>query len=78
MILTRLCLISVVFALIASFALAEDPAGEQDRIKALEKKIEDLQKQVDSIQHQAAASDLEEIRNQLRIVAEEVEKLRSG
>lgn len=77
-ILTRLSLVVLACVLIASFALADDPAGEQDRIKKVEEKIESLQKQLDAVKQQATAADLEEMQKQLQIVASEVEKLRSG
>ena len=77
-IFARLSFVVLVFVLLASFAFADDPVSEQDQIKKLEKKIEDLQKQLDSMKQQAPSADLEEIRRQLNVVAQEVEKLRSG
>jgi len=77
-ILARFTFFVVVFVLLTSFAFADGSVSEQDQIKKLEEKIETLQKQLDSIQQQATAADLEEMRQQLQIVAAEVEKFRSG
>ncbi len=77
-VLARLSWVFLVCVLIVSAAFADDPAGEQDRIKKLEEKIESLQKQLDSVKQQATAADLEEMQKQLQIIAAEVEKLRSG
>lgn len=56
------------------------PAAEpsEEKVKELELKIQKLQEQIDALKVSARAPDLEELRRQVAVLAEEIEKLRSG
>ena len=67
---------------VSLFLVAGVTGGEEehdaDKVKELEKKVEELRTQLEALQHQSNSAQLEEIRRQLGVLAEEVEKLRSG
>jgi hypothetical protein len=74
----RLFSMMVLVIWMAALSSAETPAGESERIQELEKKVEELQRQLAALKQQTASPETEEIRRQLSILAEEIEKLRSG
>jgi hypothetical protein len=61
--------------LLASLAWAE---SQEEKIKELEEKIERLEKQLAAATQNSETAQIEELRRQVAILAEEVEKLRSG
>jgi hypothetical protein len=69
-------LLILVLAIFSIPAFAQQ--NDQDRINELEKKIEELQKELDTIKAEEGQTNVEEIRRQLSVLAEEVEKMRSG
>ena len=65
------------FLLLAGIS-ANAAEEQEDRLKELEAKVEQLQKQLDAVSKTSDGIELEEIRRQLRVLSEEIEKLRSG
>lgn len=62
------------FIWIAGWCCADDSQKVQD----LEKQIEELKKQIAAIEQNSQSAQLDEIKRQIAILAEEVEKMRSG
>lgn len=67
---------ALALALIAGPLFSADTTD--DKTKELEQKVEALQKQIDTLQAATVSTELEEIRRQVAILADEVQKLRSG
>lgn len=67
------CALLIMVLCASAIAAAED---ESNKIKELEQRIEALQQQLDS--SSSSTAQIEELRRQVAILAEEVEKLRSG
>jgi hypothetical protein len=68
----------LVFILLLSVSGICVAADNEEKIRDLEKKVEELQKQLDSLKQQGSSQEMEEIRRQLQILAQEIEKMRSG
>jgi hypothetical protein len=51
---------------------------EQDKIRELESRLKQLEQQVEAMKAQAESAQIAEIQRQLSVLAEELEKLRSG
>lgn len=68
----------VAILLISGIAYGDETPAQDEKIRELEQKVQRLQQELDSIKSQSANPELEEIRRELNILAEEVEKLRSG
>ena len=71
----RKILMVLAIVLLASWAWAET---QDEKIKKLEEKIEQLEKQLAAATQNSDAAQIEELRREVAILAEEVEKLRSG
>lgn len=63
-------------ALFAGPLIAADTTDE--KINELQQKIEQLQKQIEALQTAAPSAEVEELKRQIAILAQEIEKLRSG
>ncbi|MBI2838617.1 MAG: hypothetical protein HYX75_09895 [Acidobacteria bacterium] len=67
----------VALALLVMTGMAAAEDADQDRIKQLETRIEELERRLTAASPQGSAPEIEELRRQLTILAEEIEKLRS-
>jgi len=66
---------AAIFFLFVSLAWGD---SQEEKIKKLEERIEQLEKQLELASSKTESAEIQEIRRQLGILAEEVEKLRSG